>query len=636
MIVAVLVSLTLAQEAVDVRIEPMTFNVAVAETARRGSKEPNTGYYPIRETIRVVERTVEVVKLDNGLVEAWVVPAWGARLLRAIDKKTGVDYFRWGDTVEGHLPWSKPGGVKPSFPFFEHGTHLEQPAGYRIVRGTDGSVTVAMDLRFTQHTTPADAQRYGRFGDESLNVMVSVRPGSSVVEWRQRKDNPNPLPRAERMWNDVLYPVDRPTTKQLVRNKKSGLDEEKDVEDRVEMSKRTRFIYPVRYVTDHGPRVVHSSPHWTNKDNWDVSHFAIDAPYHFVGVYDVVGRINRLRINDEHGPAAKLYTNYRTDFCEHWGSVGYVFEKPGALRSAHEPVEFTHWFWTAQGIGEASFANREIAVSVDGKTFEMVASHQRTVSVSDGSGKTVAEGVVGPHTVLSGNFDGARLVVIADDRPLLEQVFPLDRPTPAPNEVIPEAVRRRFEEIVASGGPEGETVAKNEGTIAALDGIATNPRVAYRFGQFDQALRLIEGKNDPGSDLLRGLIAWERGEPVDFGSAGWEADYLRALLAIRGNDKPRAIELASRYIEHVPRAWYPRLARAYWSADKTAARSLAEENPGSPEAQLVLKLLGEPHELDALLKNNPHADLHVALFEAQVVRGEWKHLPRYPVGPTSR
>lgn len=607
--------------AVSVTVAPKTFKVEVADEAKRGSQEKGTGYYPIKGSIRMESRTVDVVTLDNGLVEAWVVPAWGGRLLRARDKATGVDYFRWEEVIQGHLGWSLPGGVKPSFPFFEHGTHLEQPAGFRIVTNADGSATVAMDMRFTQYTSPADRDRYGRFGDEALNIMVTLRPGATVVEWRQRKENPNPLPRAERMWSDAIFPVARP----LLPDGR---------EDRDAMRRLTRFVFPARYVADHGPTKVQTSPLWNSPDNWDVSCFAVDAPYGFVGVYDSSNRINRLRLNDAEGPAAKLFTSYWGDFCEYWGGVGWVFEKPGRLLPAYQPVEFTHRFWIAQGIGEVAFANADTAVAVDGTTFELVLSHDAVVTVTDATGEPVATGPAGPHAVLKGRFDGKRLVVSEGPRELLNRTFPLNRPVPVKDAVIPADVRQRFDEIVASSGAEGETVAHNEGMPGALDGVATNPRVAYRFGQFDRALALLGGAQTPEADYLRGLVAWERGEAVDFKSAGWEADYLRALQAIRKSDRSRAIALAANYVKHVPTAWYPRLAGAYWRQDKNAARTLAAENPGSPEGQLVLKLLGEPNELAALLANNPHADLHVTNFEAQLVKGEWKHLPRYPVAAT--
>jgi hypothetical protein len=648
MITMVAVAAAQAAEPVRVTIEKMTFRLETAEY--RNWDTPQETYHFNRDTLREITDTVEVIRLNNGIVEAWVCPAYAGRLIRAFDVKTGQDYFRWGEPFQDRLPWSTgPGGVKASFPFFEHGTQLRQPAGHRIVRHTDGSVTVACDQRYTHFQRRADMQRYGRYGDESLNVMVTVRPGTSVVQWRQRKENPNPLPRSDRMWNDVLYPQDRVTKKAMVRDRRTGEEVERDVADEPEMKKRTTFIYPARYVVDHGPRTVHTSPHGSSPDNWGVSHFAVDAPYGFAGGYYPQKRLNLLMLHDtdpERGPSLKLYTASWSDFFELWGGQGYVFESPGKLRPAFEPVEFVHRFYIAQNIGEVSFANEHVAVSVNDKHFEMIATRAAGASVADSAGKTVASGRTSPHEVLRGEFDGRRLVVALDGRTVLDQTFPLDRPEPVKDAPIPDRIRKLFEQLRAHGDDhfERNLVANNpglptsRGAIAAAAAITecANParamsiaRTVYRLGHLDEAERLANLCGGPDADYLNGLIGWERGQPVDFKSAGWASNYMRALQAIQKNDTAAALKWVDGYLQQVPNAWHPRLAKAYWARDKALARALADENPGSPEAQLVLKLLGEAHDLDALRTNNPSADEHVNLFEAQLTRGQWQHLPRF-------
>ena len=59
---------------------------------------------------------VEVIKLNNGLVEAWIAPELAGRLLRAVDIKTGVDYFWWSGKLDSHLPWAEPGGSESQLP----------------------------------------------------------------------------------------------------------------------------------------------------------------------------------------------------------------------------------------------------------------------------------------------------------------------------------------------------------------------------------------------------------------------------------------------------------------------------------------------------------------------------------------
>jgi len=543
--------------------------------------------------------------------------------------------------------------VKASFPYFEHGLHLRQPAGYRIVKDADGSVTVASDIRFTQHQEFNDGDRYGRYTDETLNVFVTVKPGTTEVFFRVRKENPTPLPRSDRLWNVACFPAERLTRQELVKDKKTGKEEMKEVADVPEMKKKTQFLYPPRWVTDHGPTTVHTSPHWTTPDNWDVSHFAIDCPYPFGGGYYPQEKINRLRIHDTEfskGPGSKLYSCFWAPMFELWGGQGLVFEHPGALKPAHEPVEFTHRFYIAQNIGPVSYANDDVAVSVAGKQFEMVAPRAGTAIVADATGNVVATGPIGPHTVLKGTFDGAKLVVKLDGKQVLDQTFPLDRPIPAKETPVPLHIQELLAKLKAPSPYKfeleghqnhiGLTTCRDALGAARAVQSAGNPeqvlslaRVCIRLGALDEAKRLAELVPGPGADYVLGLIAWEKGEAADFKSAGWEAEYMRALQAVQQKNTDAAIKHVDAYLAKVPTAWRPRLAKAFWSKDAAAAQQLAQENAGSPEAQLVLNLLGQPNELEALLKNNPHADLHIKLFRAELEEGKWQPLPRFQPKP---
>jgi hypothetical protein len=431
-------------------------------------------------------------------------------------------------------------------------------------------------------------------------------------------------------------------------NKEWGITLEVEVLDAEETKKRNRIIFPACWVVDQGLTQAHTSPHRDDPMNWNVSHFALDAPYGFAGVYLVRDKRNCLRINDVEpgrGAAARLLTR-KGMACELWGGQGIVFEKPGVLRSAYEPVEFTHRFYLAQGIGEVAYANDDVALAVDGPGFEMVGTREAVAEVSDGTGKVVAHGPVGPHAPLRGGFDGRRLIVKLDGRQVLDRAFPLPRPKPAPDTPVPPEVRAAFDRLVAPdpffweknclGHSEGQpgvldalpkTATIQDGSYPA--GTMSLARTAYRFGRLDEAARLARLCPGAGADYLLGLIAWEKGEPVDFKLAAWESGYIRALQAIRAGDRAAALKLVEQHLAHVPTAWRPRLAKAFWSGDRDAARKLADENPGSPEAQLVLKLLGLPHELDLLLNNNPSADVHIRMFEDELTRGQWKHMPRY-------
>lgn len=679
LLLAMLVVAPLLQAKVTVEREQMTFTLDTADYGARGSAVSGgmPGNYPVKGTKREIQETVEVIKVKNGLVEAWICPGFAGRLLRVKDLKTGIDYFNWQDRFQDYLPWHT-GGVKSSFPFFEHGTFLRQPAGHRVVRNADGSVTVAMDQRYSHHIQKADRERYGRYSDEALNILVTVYPGSTAVEWRQRKENLNPTPRSERCWNVVFFPQERFTKQgfktKRVRDPETGKKVKKqipaEVADMKKMREHIEFIYPVPFVGDHGPTLVHTAPHhthWTENGpaehaNWNVSYFALYAPHGFSGAWYPKQKVNRLRINSpdrDKGPGLKLYSAYWPDFMELWGGQGIVFEAPSPARAGYVPVDFSHWFWITQGMDRVDFANRDVAVAVNEGVFELMASREANARVSDKTGKVVAEGPVGPYTILSGRYQGT-LKVLLDGKLVLEQALPLEMPVPSrdlvylaeknnPNK-IPNEVMKDFQFILDQrnrkrvGYWEEESFAHNEGVTRLRDvrGAAKNiqggdpayinsiARAVYRLGYFDEAERLAKLAPGPEADFTLGLLAWEQGGTVHFGEAGPESGYHRALLAMQNGDKADAVKQVDVLLADSPDAWLPRLARCYWAEDKPGAKVLAAENPASPEAQLVLKLLGETHELNSLVSNNPSAKVHVEIFEGSLTQGTWSHIPRFP------
>lgn len=639
--------------------ETMTFQVAVRPLGPRGatSPAPEEGVYNVRGGETTIEPTeVEVIKVNNGLIEAWVAPNFGARLLRTFDVKTGVDYFNWtGEWNMDYLGFGS-GGVEASFPFFEHGVFLRQPAGHRVVRHEDGAVTVAMDMRFTQHQYPRDARRYGRFTEESLNVMVTVPPDSSLVEFRMRRENPTPLPRAGRLWNNATYNFPAETVEEERTHRRTGEVTTHTVIDRNYVRDRYKIIWPARWVVDHGPTQIHRSPHHSNLSNWGVSHFAVDAPYGLMGVFDSKEKVNYLRTNDPvHSPAAKLYADFwgwrpGHVMVELWGGQGLVFETPQPLFPAYAPVEATNHYVIAQGIGEVTAANNEIAVSVDGERFELIAFRNGPVRVLSG-GTEVAAGDSGPHTPLSGAFNGNELVVTRGDAEIFRQTFPLDRPVPARDEVVPEEMRAILEDLKNFGGQperrlEMEQIHNNEGMATALDAVRAArdfegddaaralslARTCYRVGAFEEAEALAKRFPGPEADYVLGLIALERGRLTDFGEAGVEADYLRALHQRRMGNTQGALERVNAFLEANPTAFRPRLARAHWSGDRDEARRLSEENPGSPEALFVRLQLGDADvapDLHTLLEGNPHAAEQLEQFHTEIHRGEFQPLKRF-------
>jgi predicted Zn-dependent protease len=134
------------------------------------------------------------------------------------------------------------------------------------------------------------------------------------------------------------------------------------------------------------------------------------------------------------------------------------------------------------------------------------------------------------------------------------------------------------------------------------------------------------------ADYLLGLIAWERGKKADFGQADEKANYFRAMQAIQSGNTDQAIKLLQALVAKRPKVYRPRLMLAYLKRDARQGAALADENPASPEAQLVLELLGTEGAAEAkkqLLQNNPGAARQVEIFRGSLTKGTWQHLPRW-------
>lgn len=123
--------------------------------------------------------------------------------------------------------------------------------------------------------------------------------------------------------------------------------------------------------------------------------------------------------------------------------------------------------------------------------------------------------------------------------------------------------------------------------------------VCYRYGHFDLALQLTD------DEYLRGLIAWERGEKVDFGKAGLDSYYHRALLEIQKGDKKAALKWLDQLIAARPTVYRPRQLKAFLTGDARLAAQLAAENPAAPT----------PADNEELRR--------------EFTTGQWKHPRRY-------
>ncbi len=592
------------------------------------------------------EATFPVVTLSNGRLEVKVVPTLGMRVWNALDLGPGVraggDFARREDTpgcvslagspdprayekqvIKGNLAWTA-GYVEPSFPSHEHGMFTLQPAGYRLVRGEDGSATVAMNMRFAHHQDRRELARYGRYSQRTLSGWVTLRPGETRYCVTYRVDNPNPLRRSSRLWVNVLMEAARYDGRHV--------------------------LYPAGYVTGHGANGFDAFKAPGGQERYvGVSHFAVLPDYGFCGVYSPERDVNCLVFGDPQSvPGMKLYTpRGEGGFLELWRGTNPVFEHSGWFLDPYVPTQMTLTFWAARCIGRVDYANADVAIAVDESKgrFAMVSPRKAEAEVTDGAGRTLARGPVGPDTPLRGK-GAKRLVVQLDGEQVVDVAFPL---------VHRDVCLAYAEQVRPLGGehrPELETIAGNHGVpspqnalrplraiveageAADVERTMSYARCAYRLGHLDlvsKALALLPADH-ADADYLRGLVAWERGEEVDFGRAGPDSYYHRAMLALQKGERRDAVAWLEKLIAARPDVYRPRLMQEFLTMDPGDARRLAAGAPASPEAQLVLELLhvrGAREAKEALLRGNPAAAEGVEAFRRELTEGRWEHVRRY-------
>jgi hypothetical protein len=602
-------------------------------------------------TVRISDITFPVVTLNNGLVEVKVVPTLGMRVWNAVDLASNTSFAGTPGprdpekaVLQGNCGWTA-GYLEPSFPSFEHGMFvLDQPAGWRIIKDADGGVTVAMDMRFTHHQHKRNLARYGRYGDQPLSGWVTLRPGQARYSITYRVENPNPLRRSNRLWVNFILHAD-------------GYD-------------AAHILYPVGWHTGHGASGF--SPVWGEGGPpklRGVSMFAVHPDYDFAGVYSKARDVNCLLVKDRSAPGLKLYTTgAEGGVMEIWTGTNEVFEHSGWFLDPYLPMQQTLVCYNVAGLGRVSFATGDLAIaaSAEGGSFKLYCPVPGKVEVSDGGGGQLASGDAGPGKIIRGTACD-RLVVKIDGREAADVTFPLkhadvsktyeEKVKPlggkcrAELEVVagnhgtvqPQSMIAFAQEILGPTRPVGSGPSRPGGRDEAqprvdLDTLVSAANCCYRLGRLDTAAKLCEriGKS-PETDYLRGLIAWEHGEKVDFGSAGLDAHYHRAMLAIQAGKTDAAAALLKELLAARPAAFRPALMLAYLTKDARLAAAQAAANPGSPEAQLVLELLGvegAKQAKDSLLNNNPSAPEQVEAFRLELTAGKWRHMKRFELlGP---
>ncbi len=546
---------------------------------------------------------------------------------------------RW---LQGH------GGVEPSFPFFETGTAtLNQEAGYRIIRHSDGSVTVAMNMRMDHRQTEMDMGFIGKYGDRPLSCWVTLHPGTNMFEVTYRAENPNPTRRSDRMWTNSFFP------------NRSG-------------NEKPEKLFPTYWAMDHAATSVWAAQGEISRVH--SSNFALYPEMPFSGGWYPGEKVNRLRIVDPvAAPGCKLYDGGESYF-EIWGGTNALFEAPEEFVAPYEPIETAQKFYLTRNIGKVEYANEHVAVSLSSdSTFEMTAPRYGVVSVSSKGSPVVTDSPIGPTQVVSGRFQDSIIVVI-DGSIVYEGPLPIVlNPDSSRLADVRQSARMswgwknadgytrfdlendqtgKFARNIELEGHQSrwETLScfaallSKPSTTAGFEACMSLANTCYRLGRFTFAQNFLYGAErcseaDTGRiDYLRGLISWERGDTVDFVSADAQSYYHRALQAIAAKDLEKATGFLRTYLEWNPSAFRPRLVLAYLTEDRLLAARCLNENPGSPEALAVLSELGyapAQSDLATLVSTRTGADIALENFRNEMKNGIWRHGRRYEYTPAA-
>lgn len=286
--------------------------------------------------------TTDAIILENEYVKAVVLPEFGARLPRVTFKNPGRDLFRVSDVLEDGPPWSM-GGMEFSFPFCEYGRHMDEGAGWRIVTSADGSATVAMDMRFSQYA--GEVQRYGRFSSLRQAVSVTLRPGSSVLEYVSRIDNRLPLRHGFRLWSMASLPRDAGAL----------------------------ILLPAGAVTDNSASAMRPWPTWDDTDHsvldsWGTSSFAVEMQGNWAGVYYPGADANHLILTPRYtAPGTRLYVpdNASAKKIEIWHGSNPLFEHPGNFLQPFGTYVMPLRLAMVTGIGRIDWVGDAVAVSYE-------------------------------------------------------------------------------------------------------------------------------------------------------------------------------------------------------------------------------------------------------------------------------
>jgi hypothetical protein len=586
-----------------------------------------------RGRVAYEDRTLDTVVLENAFLRVQVVPHLGGVIYRCVFRpaplagpgKADEDLFFLEGKGKDTIPFWES-GVKASFPFREHGIRTDQPASWRVVRGQDGSATLATWMEFSRFDGPENKASFGRFSDMTLSQFVSLRPDEALLHLEYRVANPAPWRQGWKVWNDAFLPRHH-TLAGIVQGA-----------DRPPPQSESELVYPAAWVSTHnGTDLRRLAPEALRLVNYttdyNISLFAWDLAAGFAGVWYPSVRVNRLRVFDPaEAPGAKFFfvreglwreggrAAHMTNFVELWGGPHHVFEGVEDWIGPGQARRIRHRFAYVRGIGKADFANRHAVLHFEpGKSssvLEVVTLRPTTGLAVAADGRPAASGLAcGPdrpvRVPLGAQAEGVGVRLTADGQVLADVRLPLEV---SDSQAAHEAIWRALGRGEGAGDENHEKTGVPAGwgrTIfraAYPAGSLGAARVNYYLGRTDKTVAALREyvASDPGRDEgeawhLLGAALLESGRQAEAAAALEralaagrpypQAAYFLALCDLAEGKERQASARLAKLVEACPDHWHGRMLLAYLEGARGStdlAAALAREDPADPRAAWVL------------------------------------------------
>lgn len=324
--------------------------------------------YPNKVVLRVnrdkpIERTYEVVEMENEYIKIQILPEIGGRIYSAYDKTTGYDFFYKQHVIKPALigvlgSWIS-GGVEFNWPFHHRGSGF-MPCDYAIEKGKDGTV-----ICWLSEHDPIDRMK-GMVG-------IVLRPGEKCFETRMRLYNRTAAPHSFLWWENAAVPV----------NEKYQIFFPQDVSyvNFHYLKSRTTFPIAGNGIFNGIPMEEARDISWHKNTKPATSYFAAASDFDFFGGYDHGKQCGVVHIGDHHvSPGKKMFTWGYCQLAKSWENAltdtdgqyaelmagSYSDNQPNfAWLEPYETKEFSQYWYPISAIGVPTFANLKLALKID-------------------------------------------------------------------------------------------------------------------------------------------------------------------------------------------------------------------------------------------------------------------------------